>query len=69
MERFHRFTLFHAFQVVGKQETLLDGDLGNLRMAVRIVGFRLQADIADGEYISRTVQLVVFIDQDTSAPA
>lgn len=62
MERLQRFTAFETFQVVGKQEALLDGNLGDLWMAVRIVGFRLQADIADGENISRTMQLVVFVD-------
>lgn len=62
VEGFQWLAAFDAFQVGGKQFALLDGYLCHLWVAVRIVRLCLQADIADGENISRTMQLVVFVD-------
>ena len=46
---------------------MLNGNLGHLRVSVGIVGFGLQADIADGEDVLETRKLVIFVDENASA--
>ena len=70
MERLHRFSFFQSLQVFGKQLSLLDGYLCQLRVSVGIVLVRgLDTLVADCENMLSSLYTVKFVYLDSSSPS
>ena len=70
MERLHRFSFFQSLQVFGKQFSLLDSYLCQLRVSVGIVLVRgLDTLVADCENMLSSLYTVKFVYLDSSSPS